>query len=217
MYDYKSYKDKFWKDKPDSYVEKVYKEYIEVEMKINTLNFAVSKPAVCAFECAPACEALKKSRFGAKVCNQEKEVENTMTTTYNEIEASRKYLNGRVQSTYWIKRDELSEQFRIHNSEFPKTYKELIDAIKNDKFTLDTKRTAKIDAYAEDDDWYGNAFDGIKFNLPTAPDHDGYNAAVNELDKKIQDVKDVINVGTPADGLKALQELEAWTPVGKAS
>jgi hypothetical protein len=217
----KTYDDyiKYWpSDYGKSRLQALYLEYLIIEMKINTLNFAVPMPAISAFECAPACEAPKKSRFGAKVCNQEQEVENTMTTTYNEIEASRKYLNGRVQSTFWTKRDELSQQFRIHNPETPKTYKELIDAIKNDLYTLDTKRTAKIDAYVEEeDDWYGNAFDGIKFNLPTAPDRDGFNAAVKELDKKVQDVKDVINVSSPEAGLKALQELEAWTPAGKSN
>lgn len=210
----------------------MYHEYLATEMKINMkqptnllaqCNFAVAEcnaistvAPVPVPACAPTKMLKKLQLYGDKACNQKEEVENTMTT-YNEIEASRKYLNGRIQNIYWNKRDELATQFRIHNQDTPRNYKELIDAIKNDKFTLDTKRTAKIDACVEDDDWYGNAFDGITFNLPTAPDRDGYTAATKELDKKVQDTKDIINVGTPADGLKALQELEAWTPAGKAS
>jgi hypothetical protein len=217
MLTYEQYIKNWPKDYSETKLKQLYGTYYVTEsiceMKSNTLNFAVPMPAVCAFECAPACEAPKKSKFGAKVCNKE-EVDNNMTT-YNEIEASRKYLNGRINSVMWQKRDDMVKQFRMHNSEQPRTYKELIDAIKNDLYTIDTKRAAQIDGYVEDDDWYGNAMDGIKFNLPTAPDRAGYDAATKEFEKAVNSAKDIINTGTPADGLKALQELEAWTYITK--
>lgn len=223
MLEYDDYIKHWPTDYGKSRLQSLYMEYLITEMYINKSAPAPEPKAnqVCTIGgcwmnptgltvTVPAFEAPKKSRFGAKACKQEQEVENTMTT-YNETEASRKYLLNRVQNVYWSKRDDLAIQFRIHNSDTPRTYKELIDAIKNDKYTLDTKRTAQIDTFFEDDDWYGNAFEGIEFDLPTAPDREGYTAATAELDKKVLAAKDVINVGTPADGLKALQELEAWT------
>jgi hypothetical protein len=213
MLSYTEYEKKFPSDFNKTRIAKLYYEYIttemSIEMKTTTLNWAMP---ICAFEAkcaAPACEAPKK-KFGAKVCNQEKEVDNTMTT-YNEIEASRRYLNDRVQSIFYDKRDAFAKQFNINGRLIPSTYKELIDAIKNDKYTLDTKRTSQIDSWAEDDEFYGSPIDGITFKLDNAPDCDGYDAAVKAAEKAKIAAKDVINTGSAADGLKALQDFEAWT------
>lgn len=225
MLTYENYIKHWPKDYSDNKLIKLYARYVETEMNTITIDDMIKAkdglvkanasnlqyPVFFSTINVPTCEAPKaKAKFGAKVCDKKQEVENTMTT-YNEIEASRKYLNNRVQSVFWTKRNAIATQFRIHNSDTPRTYKELIDAIKNDKFTLDAKRTAAIDEYVADEDWYGNAFDGIKFNLPTAPDRDGYKAAADALEKAKTATYDVIATADPAAGLKALQDFEAWT------
>lgn len=164
--------------------------------------------SICAFDleckttsCAPA--------VPKKACRiQEKED----TMNYNEIEASRKYLNQRASDTFYTKEHDLSKQFKIDKSERPQTYAQLIDAIKNGNYELDTKKTAQIDGYVEDEGYYfGNMTDGIVWKLPDGPDRDGFNAAVKVARTALIAAKDVINTGTPADGLKALQDFAAWT------
>lgn len=143
------------------------------------------------------------------------EEENSMTAN-----TERTYLNNRLNDVRYDHMDRNAVDFRIHNSDQPRTYKELIDAIKNDKYTLDTKATAKVDEAMEDQNRayspWGPMF-GIKFDIPTAPDHDGWKKADTALTKAYTAAKDIINTADAAAGLKALQDFEAWTPEGKAN
>lgn len=145
---------------------------------------------------------------------KKKEEENSMTTQNTE----RDYLKRRLMDALYIFQDDIATAFRIRNSETPKTYSELIDAIKNGKYTLDEKVTKRVDAYFEENGFTPwGPFYGIKFQLDTAPDRDGYDAAEKALNKRWQDAQDIIMTGDAAAGLKALQDFEAWKPAGPAN
>lgn len=175
--------------------------------------------SICAFEmkysapvpmpCEPVLpwKAPVKKKM-AECCNQEKED----TMNYNEIEASRKYLNQRASETFYKKEQDLSDQFNIRKPERPQTYKDLIDAIKNGNYELDTKKTARIDGYVEEEGYYfGSMLDGIVWKLPDGPDRDGFDAAYKVAKAALTAAKDVINTQDSSAGLKALQDFEAWT------
>ena len=143
-----------------------------------------------------------------------KEEENSMTTQNTE----RDYLRRELTNVSYAKEDELAKMFRIHNLDTPQTYKDLIDAIKNGKYTLDEKVTKKVDAYIEEHGRSGwGPFYGIKFNLDNAPDYDGFHKAIAERNRQRTIAERIIMTGDAAAGLKALQDFEAWTPVGKAN
>lgn len=142
------------------------------------------------------------------------------TNMKTDTATQRDYLLQRVQNTKYAKRDELSKTFHLYKNSQPRTYAELIEYIKEGKYELDTKRTKRIDAMVEDNgiEFMGmNPFDGIKFTARPSADLDGYNDAEIELDKQIKKAKDVIMSDVYADGLAALQALEAWVPEGKAN
>lgn len=169
-------------------------------------EFPIPVPMPCE-PVLPWKAAVKKK---LECCKQEQEKEDTMN--YNEIEASRRYLTGRVNDVGYTIREALNVQFNLDKKERPQSYAELIAAIKNDQYTLDAKMTAKIDAVvAQDGYYYGSMLDGIKWKLPNQPDYDGYNTAEKAMVKAQTAARDVIQTGTPADGLKALQDFEAWT------
>lgn len=164
--------------------------------------------------------------------NNPMRIENTSATAYvtapkSDDATSRGYLLSRL-SLYdgWRnpKLRELSELFNLGEDGRPKTHLQLIDAIKNDKFSLDDKVVKRLkrlqDDLGEDDedflDGYG-PFYGIVFTGFPQSDRKGYDAAVKELEALTKATKDTIMVKSPADGLAALQALEAWTPAGKAN
>lgn len=165
----------------------------------------------------------------ADVCCKKEEGNNPMRN-YNDTYAvaaisnpksdeaiQREYLIGRLESASYPKREKLTDLFNLYVNNAPKSYKELIDAIKNDKFKLDAKRTARIDQRLEDLDddepYYGgiDAYDGILWDGPQ-PDTKGYGAATVEMQKQYTASKDAIMTGDAAAGLAALQAFEAWLP-----
>lgn len=146
------------------------------------------------------------------------EKETAMSLEQNQID----YLSCRVDDVYRELRSPLTEKFNLYKDNAPRTYKELIDAIKNDKFKLNEKRIKALEARAEDDeddDWdctYRSPFDGIIWDGPQ-PDHKGYETAIESLRKARTRALDIIKTSPAADGLKALQEFEKWTPEGTAN
>lgn len=155
------------------------------------------------------CKSMKKEQQG----NTPMAYCNSTTPAKSDAQVQRDYLTGRLREVRYIVSDGLINMFNLHVNQQPKTYKELIDWIKNDKFTLDTKRTAKIDAFVGDGDWYGSYFDGIIFTGSGKPkDYDGYTAATVEMDKAYTAAMDVIVTGDAAAGLAALQKFEAFVP-----
>lgn len=166
--------------------------------------------------------------------NNPMRIDNTTATAYvtaakSDDATSRDYLLSRL-SLYegWRnpKMPELSTFFNLNEDGRPKTYLQLIDAIKNDKFSLDDKAVKRLkrlqdnlDAEDEDfDEEYGyGPFFGLIFTDFPKSDRKGYDAAVKEFEALMKATKDTIMVKSPAEGLTALQVLEAWTPVGKSN
>lgn len=150
---------------------------------------------------------------------QEEEKETAMSLEQNQID----YLSRRVDDVYRELKSPLAEKFNIYKDNAPRTYKELIDAIKNDKFKLNEKRIKAMEARAEDDEddcwdcpYYCGPFDGIIWDGPQ-PDQKGYEVALDSLQKARIRALDIIKTSPPADGLKALQEFQKWTPEGAAN
>lgn len=120
---------------------------------------------------------------------------------------------------------EIGKLFNLGASLFPDSSQELIDAFANSKFTVDTAKVALNTAantgsegyYDANGDYTGRQFYGITFtDLPVA-DRSGYDAAIEAYKKQKVDTKRKIIVGTPADGLAALEALEAWMPTTPAN
>ena len=145
-----------------------------------------------------------------------KEVENTMKVKTDET-VKRDYLCGRINDLRYTKRADLQEVFNLYKDSRPRTYKELIEYIKEGKYTLDENRTKVIDANAENEDFYNDPFDGIKFTARPSSDWEGFNAAMKDYEKEQQKAKDAVMSGDYDKGLAAIQALEAWTPEGKSN
>lgn len=173
--------------------------------------------------------------YGQEKGNNPMRIDTTTATAYvtapkSDDATSREYLLDRLsayESWRSPKLSELSELFNLKEDGLPKTYLQLIDAIKNDKFSLDKKIVSRLKRIQEDleetgeegilgDYGYG-PFYGLVFTDLPKPDQEGYYVAVKELEALVKATKDTIRVKSPTEGLTALQALEAWTPAGKAS
>lgn len=167
--------------------------------------------------------------------NNPMRIENTTATAYvtapkSDDATSRDYLLSRLaiyDGWHDPKASKISDFFNLGEDGRPKSYLQLIDAIKNDKFSLDPKAVARLkriqDEAAEDgedfdvEDYGYGPFYGIVFTDFPKADRKGYEAAMEEYGALKQTTRDTIMVKSPAEGLTALQTLEAWTPTGKAS
>lgn len=142
---------------------------------------------------------------------QEPVKETAMSIEQNQTD----YLTARASNVRVSLHAKLGNQFNLFVDNRPKTYKELIDAIKGGKYKLDEKRTKLIDASLDDDDEFGfcpyEPFEGIVWDGPQ-PDHKGHEDAAHELAKAHTKTLDAIKVLPAAEGLKALQEFENWVP-----
>lgn len=121
------------------------------------------------------------------------------------------YLLSRARSVKYDRDDNLAKIFHLYVDNTPKTFKDLIDAIKNDKFKLDEERTKKILEKSAKYGYYYGPLDGIIFDGPEK-DRDGYNVAVNELEKKYIELKDTIQIKSADEALDALRAFETWLP-----
>lgn len=148
-------------------------------------------------------------------CPPEKTVEKETAMTYEQN--TRDYLLRRLDTVHYALARKLPGQFNLYVNNTPKTYKELIDAIKGGKYKLDEKRIARLEDCDDDDHCYSDgAFDGIIWDGPQ-PDTIGYKAAVKALDAAAVDAKDIIMTSDPKEGAAALKALGAWTPTGAAN
>lgn len=136
-------------------------------------------------------------------------------TGKSEAEISRAYLTNRLGDANYAKRDQLRKLFNLDAIAIPKTYKELIDAIKNGKYEIDAKVAKLIEISTEDEgQYYGSPLDGITFTDFPKPDYEGFTAASTEQQKKYTQTKDALFLPYE-QGLKALADFEAWMPEGK--
>lgn len=132
-----------------------------------------------------------------------------------EAEISRAYLVNRLGEANYAKRDQLRKFFNLDAIAIPKSYKELIDAIKNGKFEINAKVAKNIDFTIEEEgQYYGSPLDGITFTDFPKPDYEGFTAATAEQSKKYTQAKDAFFLPYE-QGLKALVDFEAWMPEGK--
>lgn len=146
------------------------------------------------------------------VKQEETEKGTAMSIEQNAID----YLTRRVENVYANHYRYLPGKFNLYVDNTPKTYKELIEAIKNDKFKLDKKRVAIIDDDDDNSYIYG-PFDGIIWDGPQS-DNDGYDKACDALQKARIDATDIIKTSTDADKrLQALKDFEKWTPESAAN
>lgn len=171
-----------------------------VKAKVPMCNFV-------SFTDASVCTTLS----GCAPCQKE---DKPMACDNNE----RRYLRDRVFSTSSQKLCDAIATFHISDDGEPRTYAELIDFIKNDKFTLDAKKTALVDVSVLDHGYsrYGLCC-GINWTGRVVKDQAGYDAFNTANSKKIQDTLDVVMTQDNVAGLKALQDYEAWTPTTVAA
>lgn len=143
-------------------------------------------------------------------CKQEQEGTTPMNT-------ERDYLNRRLNEVSNSFDRDLRKQFHIDENDGPRSYKELIDWIKNDKFKINAKIAKAVDVYFEEDGiYYGSFLEGIIWTgRGWTSDRLGYNVAREAMLKAHTVAKDTVNTGDAAAGLKALQDFQSWmyTPV----
>lgn len=138
-----------------------------------------------------------------------------ITSPRSDTAVQRDYLLGRLNQAEYPKQHSFMKLFNLHVDNAPKTYKELVDAIKNDKFSLDAKIVKKVDNFSDEDNPEGynpyGPFFGIVWDGPK-PDPEGYAVASKDLTKQFTAAKDTIMTSDATTGLKALQDFEAWLP-----
>lgn len=180
-------------------------------------NEPISKGDVIYFNiqpCGPITYTLSNTDFlvasnstTSVTLHQEEEKETAMSLEQNQIE----YLTRRTMEVFRELRSPLADKYNLYKDNTPKTCKELIDTIKNDKFTLDEKRIKLLEADEDEEVYRRGPFDGIIWGGPQ-PDWDGYNAACEKLAKAREATLDIINTSPSSEGLKALREFQKWTP-----
>lgn len=157
-----------------------------------------------------------KEEKGNKPMRYETNAIATVAAAKTDVSTQRDYLTRRLELVRYSKGCEFQKLFNLYVDNTPKTYAQLIEAIKDNKYTLDTERTEKVDKRAKREGYYNSPMEGIIWDGPKA-DHDGYEQAMNDLEKEMTAAKDTIMILTPEDGLKAVQALEAWVPTGAAN
>jgi len=130
----------------------------------------------------------------------------TVQAATTETQDQRKYLEKRLQEVYYEKRDPLDAKFGLTDDDAPRTGTELIERLKEGKYTIKTDRD------------YWCWFDMIQWRSPDRKqDHDGYKAAIDDLKALRQKSLDIIKIEEPKAGLDAVKALEAWEPTGAAN
>lgn len=117
----------------------------------------------------------------------------------------RKYLAQRADDIYYVKKTEARKTFGLEDTPQPKTVKEFIEFIKNDKFTVEEKYLdRRATPYC--------ATDYIRFRDPSIKeDQAGYDAFKDAISKALKTLKDDIVILDPKEGLEKLREFEAAT------
>lgn len=135
----------------------------------------------------------------------------------SEIDTQREYLINRLYEISKGIRSNLRKDFHLDGPHSPWNYKQLIDAIKNDKFKL-TDYAKEVDEAIErketgEDRWFDyGVFAGIEWTDFPKADYKGFDKAVNALEKARTDTVDIIMVSDAKAGLEALKAFEAWKP-----
>ena len=138
----------------------------------------------------------------------------SVTAPKSDAAVQREYLLERLDSAYYPKVSSFETLFNLYVDNSPKTYKQLIDAIKNGKYTIDPKVEKRLAAAEEENGarYWHSMIQGIIWDGPQ-PDQKGYEKALEDLRLESTKARDIIMTGDAAAGLAALQAFEAWTPV----
>lgn len=129
---------------------------------------------------------------------------------FNQAQLGFNYLVNRAADAHSIQNRELQKTFGMVNDEQPRTAEELINRVLAGKYILkDSSKEVNTSRPA----------DYVIWRDPSVKeDKAGYEAATKELDKQYTITKDAVMSGVYADGLKAVNDLAAWTPTsGNAS
>lgn len=140
-------------------------------------------------------------------------VQVVMDSKKDTAEDQRVYLKGRIDNIRYEKLREIGKQFFYDEPESPKTIKELKERLKKGLYTVIEPKN--YDEDDEDTEDYGRFYWRDFFSWRTADtqfDKVGYKAAVEELEKFVQDIVDQIRILDPKDGLKLLEDLKKWKP-----
>lgn len=154
----------------------------------------------------------------------------------SDLQIQREYLLGRLEDstkyygdTTTAVRTRLSKQFHLNGPTRPASAKDLIEAIKNDRFEIDKKEMARLqndfEEWGNEDyedfetfaRYHGGPFFGLNFLDYPKPDRKAFDAAIEEFSKATQAAKDIVMIGTPEAGLAAIVALESWQPTGVAN
>lgn len=182
----------------------------------HTHSFADCKPAPaqCIEEAFPNGYTVPKQE-GITPMNYANVANAVVSAPPSDTSIQRKYLEGRLQDIYYTKRDPLEAKFGLTDDDAPRTPKEFKERMDAGKFQI---RGIDIDKDKGEQYRYWHWTDLIRWRDPAVKaDQEGFDAAKKDLKAKRQAALDIIKIGEPADGLKAIQELEAWEPTGAAS
>lgn len=121
----------------------------------------------------------------------------------------RDHLKAQLREARYEKMSEAAPLFNLNVNNTPKTFRDLIAAIKDGKFTIDEKFAKKVDAKIANDEpiWY-SPLEGIIWDGPQQ-DYAGYHAFEDHLQKEYQKAKDEIIVLPLEQGLEALRRFQA--------
>ena len=141
--------------------------------------------------------------------------------TADPAQAQRDYLLDRARKVLRQLDNNLFTMFGRFKKDRPETAQQLIDAIKNGKYTLDEKKLKYLEAQSDlyeyddiDECGYG-PFYGINFTDFPGFDRDGHSKAEKELEAAFTALKDIIAIKSGDDALTALQAFEKWEPSNK--
>lgn len=131
---------------------------------------------------------------------KEKKMELEIINTTDSVEAQKvRYLKQRAYDVYYTKQTTLRREYGIEDDARPATVEDLVERIKAGTYTI--KDNAG--------DYYG-VLDMIKWRDPSKKtDVKGFKTAHDKLDKELKAVLDSAAIGSPADGLAAIQKWEA--------
>jgi hypothetical protein len=120
------------------------------------------------------------------------------------IESSKiNYLTGRLDNSFYAAECKIPPAFHTDTPSVPKTAEDVIAAITAGNYTLKDKDSRR----------YCYPLDQIIWRSPSiVPDPKGAEAASKELKSLYQTASDTIAIGTPAEGLAAVQKMDTWTP-----
>lgn len=157
-------------------------------------------------ECAKQCPAPTKLRYANDVestRNDNMYVSQDVTVREKTEESTRReYFLSRVQAIHVEKIDEAQEYFGLSSPSGPTSARELVEWIKAGKFSF---RKTEDD---EDFDDYEERYNPLAFIKWTKkkPDHKGYEAATDKLQKLVQQTKDAIYAETDFSKMPSILE-----------